>query len=73
MPLHAVRCAECSAPFSASRVDAELCSGRCRERRRKSRAARDVERASALLALQAAAIDHLTGRAPDHRQEIPTP
>lgn len=54
MALQTIVCAVCSASFEATRSDAETCSGRCRERRRKARTeARQVaqiERTSALLA-----------------------
>lgn len=69
--MYAIRCPECPATFTASRAGAETCSGKCRERRRKRRAAAEVERASALLALQSAALVQLTR--PPHAQENPTP
>jgi predicted nucleic acid-binding Zn ribbon protein len=53
--LHLIRCAVCSETFEAVRSDAETCSGRCRERRRKARQAAEIRRAAALLASLAAA------------------
>lgn len=54
MALHMIRCAGCSEPFQAARSDAETCSGRCRERRRKARAearqTREIEHAAEVLA-----------------------
>ncbi|KRF16119.1 hypothetical protein [Nocardioides sp. Soil796] len=54
-------CAVCGAPFTATRTDAEICSGACRKRRsravtkaREEKAAADLAR---LLHLVSAALD----------------
>ncbi len=53
---HLMICAECTTPFTASRIDAETCGHICRNRRarrvakvRASRTAAEVETAAALL------------------------
>lgn len=58
-------CLVCSTPFEATHPYAEMCSGRCRERRRRARAASRqiaaIERAAAALA----AFQALAGPSPD--------